>query len=272
VVRLDFAKGHGTQNDFVIVRDRHNMAPMTPDLVRRICDRHAGIGGDGLVRAVKAVHMPDWQGDPDIWFMDYRNADGSPAEMCANALRVFVRYLLEEDLAPHGEVRVATRSGSSTVWETFGGMLRCEMGPVDVGAATWLDVPGRRLEAVAVDVGNPHAVALLPSGLAPCDIDLCQAPKFDAARFPQGVNAEFVRIERPGHVTMRVFERGAGETRSCGTGAVASAAVARQAGAEGAAVTVDVPGGRLKVDFDEHQAYLTGPAVIVARGELTLPD
>ena len=273
MIRLAFAKGHGTENDFIVVMDRHNMAPMTPEIARRICDRHAGIGGDGIVRAVKAEHIPQWDGDPDVWFMDYWNADGSLAEMCGNGLRVFVRYLLEEDVVPRGEIYIGTRAGRRVVWEEPSGALRVEMGQVAVGEATWLEAGGRRFDAVAADVGNPHAVALLPPEVDLSALELFDAPVFDAGRFPQGVNAEFVRPVADGHLSMRVFERGVGETRSCGTGVVAAAAVTRQlTDRSRSAYRVDVPGGRLRVDFDGSSAYLTGPAVIVARGELTLPD
>lgn len=273
MTRLAFAKGHGTENDFIVIRDRQNMAPLTPAAVRRICDRHAGIGADGLVRAVKAEYMPEWRGDPDLWFMDYWNPDGTLAEMCGNGLRVFVRYLIEEGLVPRPEVYIATRAGRRIVWEQPGGALRTEMGPAQVGDATWLSAGGQRFTAWGVDVGNPHAVALLPPDVAVGDIDLRQAPVFDRQRFPRGVNAEFIQLAGDGHLIMRVYERGAGETRSCGTGVVAAAAATRQqvdAGGRDSYI-VDVPGGRLRVDFDGDMTYLTGPAVIVARGELILP-
>ncbi|MCL2465481.1 MAG: diaminopimelate epimerase [Micrococcales bacterium] len=269
---LSFAKGHGTENDFIVIRDRHNLAPLTPELVRAICDRHAGIGSDGLVRAVKAGCIPEWSGDPSLWFMDYWNPDGSLAEMCGNALRVFVRYLIEEDLVPRSEVPIATRAGLRTVWEQPGGALRTAMGPVAVGQPTWVEAGGARFEAMSANVGNPHAVAVLPAGADLDGIDLRDGVVFDTALFPEGVNTEFVRVVGPGHIKLRVFERGAGETRSCGTGVVASAAVARRQTGNDGPWTVDVPGGRLSVDFDGAEAFLTGPAVIIARGDLVMPD
>jgi len=267
---LAFAKGHGTENSFVVILDRHKTVSLTPELVRDICDRHRGVGVDGLVRAVKAEHIPEWSGDQDIWFMDYWNPDGSYAEMCGNGLRVFVRFLLEEGLVA-GDIKIGTRAGLRMAWERPGGLLRCEMGPVGLGAETWLETSGRRLVARAVDVGNPHAVVVLPNDVSLADVDLRQAPMYDAEVFPKGVNAEFVMIG-PDRLSMRVFERGAGETRSCGTGVVAAAAVAADlAGlAEASTWTVDVPGGRLQVELTGKQSYLIGPAVIVARGELTL--
>jgi len=248
------------------------MAPLTPQIVRQMCDRHAGIGSDGIVRAVKAECMPEWKGDPDLWFMDYWNPDGSLAEMCGNGLRVFVRYLIEEDLVPRPEMAIATRAGLRTVWEQPGGWLRVGMGPAAIGVPTWVQADGQRFSAVSVSVGNPHVVAMLPDG---CDLDgisLWGGVSFDPAVFPQGVNAEFVRLTGEHSLRLRVFERGAGETRSCGTGAVAAAALAHHLEGSDAAWTVDVPGGRLRVDFDDEQAYLTGPAVIVARGDWIMPD
>ena len=270
--RLSFAKGHGTENDFIVIRDRHNMTPLTPEMVRWICDRHAGVGSDGLMRAVKAERMPEWTGDPNLWFMDYWNPDGSLAEMCGNGLRVFVRYLMEEDLVPRSEVVIATRAGLRTVWEQPGGWLRVGMGPATIGEPTWVKAKKQRFDAVKVSVGTPHVVAMLPDDFDLADIKLWSGVSFDAAVFPSGANAEFVKVIGDHQLQMRVFERGAGETRSCGTGVVAAATVARHLAGGDAPWTVDVPGGRLRVDFDAEQAYLTGPAVIVARGDLIMPD
>jgi len=272
MTRLSFAKGHGTENDFIVIRDRHNMTPLTPAMVRSICDRHTGVGADGLVRAVKAGSVPGWAGDPDIWFMDYWNPDGSLAEMCGNGLRVFVRYLIEEDLVPRTSAPIATRAGLRTVWEQPGGGLRLSMGPVEIGAPTWVEAGGQRFDAVHVQVGNPHAVALLPAGAGVETVDLHRAPLFDEEAFPEGVNIEFIQLVAASHLRLRVYERGAGETRSCGTGAVASAALMRRRFGEEGPWVVEVPGGRLRVDFDGDEAFLTGPAVIVARGDLIMPD
>ncbi|MCL2782386.1 MAG: diaminopimelate epimerase [Propionibacteriaceae bacterium] len=269
---LAFAKGHGTENDFVVIRDRQNMVPPTPELVRQICDRRTGVGADGILRAVKAQYIPEWQGDPDVWFMDYWNNDGSIAEMCGNGLRVFVRYLIEEDLVPRMEAAIGTRAGLRTVWEQPSGALRAEMGSAVVGQQTWVGVGDRRFDATSVNVGNPHVVVILPSDVALNDLDLQQAPSIDQQCMPQGANAEFVHITGPNQFTMRVFERGVGETRSCGTGVVAAAAAVRNATATSDVFNVQVPGGRLRVEFSGGQAYLTGPAIIVARGNLTLPD
>jgi diaminopimelate epimerase len=272
---LSFAKGHGTMNDFVLLVDRTGMTTLSEADVRFLCDRRLGIGGDGVLRAVKARHIPEWEGNPDLWFMDYRNADGSYAEICGNGLRVFVRYLREEDLVPRHEVFVATRAGQRAVWELTDGRLRATLGPVTADPdPTWVSLGGPRWPATPVDVGNPHAVVLLEHAADLGLLDLSRAPSFDGGRFPDGVNVEFVAPVGERHLQMRVFERGVGETYSCGTGTAAAVAAYAMAtaGEMVGEYTVDVPGGRLSVEFADGHAYLTGPAVIVARGDVCLPD
>ena len=270
--RLAFAKGHGTQNDFVVIPDRHNMTPLSPAAIACICDHHTGLGADGLIRAVKAAHMREWDGDPDLWFMDFWNPDGSPAQMCGNGLRVLARYLIEEDLAPRPVMQIATRAGLRTVWEQPGGVLRTGMGQALVTGPTWAKVAGRGFDAVGVDVGNPHVVVALPDDVSLESLDLREAPQIDDQRFTSGANVEFWQQDGQDRLNMRVFERGAGETRSCGTGVVAVAIARRSQTGLDNPQTVQVPGGRLGVDFDGQEAYLTGPAVIVAHGELVVPE
>jgi diaminopimelate epimerase len=273
VRRWRFSKGHGTQNDFVVLLDRENALHPSDDDVRWLCDRRAGIGGDGLLRVVLARHVPEWDGDPGLWFMDYRNADGSVAQMCGNGVRVFVRYLLDEGLASGPDVDVATRAGLKPASVLLDGRVRVGMGTVAVGTGpvrvTTAD--GSAYDATPVDVGNPHAVGF---GTRIGGLDLTRAPAWEpTGTFPEGVNLEFVEPVGERHVAMRVFERGVGETRSCGTGTVAAAVAARaREGSGDGTWTVDVPGGRVEVELDGDQAFLTGPAVIVAHGEVTLPS
>ncbi|WP_392508524.1 diaminopimelate epimerase [Naumannella halotolerans] len=267
-----FAKGHGTHNDFVIINDRHGMYDPDSADVRFLCDRHGGIGGDGVLRVVRARYVKDWDGDPDLWFMDYRNADGSIAEMCGNGVRVFARYLVEEGLAMGESLPIATRAGLRTARFVHQDQVAVEMGPVVVrDAGVKVELAGERWPALSVDVGNPHAVVEV-SDLS--TLDFYFAPTwFPSEAFPEGVNVEFVRSVRPGHIAMRVFERGVGETQSCGTGTVAAAAAAAQR--DGTGIThwrVDVPGGTVRVDLRPDGSTLTGPAVIVARGEVFLPN
>ena len=130
--RWSFSKGHGTENDFVLLLDREAMLDIGPAEVRYLCDRRAGIGGDGLLRAVLAKHVDGWEGDGSLWFMDYRNADGSIAEMCGNGARVFARFLADEGLASGPMVPIATRSGLRETTLLPDGRVRVAMGPVTV--------------------------------------------------------------------------------------------------------------------------------------------
>jgi diaminopimelate epimerase len=274
--RWSFTKGHGTENDFIVILDRESMLDLGSAEVRFICDRRAGIGADGLLRAVLAKHVDGWDGDGALWFMDYRNADGSIAEMCGNGIRVFVRFLLEQNLVSGPIVGIATRSGLRVARALPDGRIRASMGPVTVGNR-WVVVTtadGADFKALTADVGNPHAVSFVNNldGLR-----LHAAPHWDPLEeFPQGVNLEFVRQIGPQHISMRVYERGVGETRSCGTGTVAAAAVTQALDQDQPELPVtyrvDVPGGSVEVELTSDQAYLTGPAVLVAYGELAVPD
>ncbi|MCT1459091.1 diaminopimelate epimerase [Aestuariimicrobium sp. p3-SID1156] len=272
---INFTKGHATLNDFVVLVDRHDTTPLSVEDVRLICDRHGGIGADGLLRAVKSEHMPDWDGDPELWFMDYRNADGSIAEMCGNGTRLFARYLVDNDLAEGPDVQIGTRAGLRNLHLHADGSVSTQMGivrllddPVEVtlGRDTW---PARK-----VDVGNPHAVVMLPPGVRVNELDLSQAPTWSPVdAFPEGVNVEFMEVADDHHLAMRVHERGVGETLSCGTGTVATAAAhAAAAGTGDGEYRVDVAGGVLHVTLQGAEATLRGPAMVVARGELQLPD
>lgn len=266
-----FSKGHGTENDFVTVVDRHNLlAPSTED-VTYLCDRRRGIGADGFLRAVKAEHMPEWDGEPALWFMDYRNADGSIAEMCGNGIRVFAMHLARQGLIGSTTASIATRAGVKDIEFVTPDLVRVDMSSVGRLPDSTVRHGGRDWTATGIDVGNPHAVCRVEDLDA---LDLTVAPGIDDAVYPKGANVEFVRVIGDHHLRMRVHERGVGETRSCGTGTVAAAAAARLwAEEEGdSRWRVDVPGGTLAIDFYQGSVYMTGPAVIVAEGEVTLPD
>ncbi|MFI8105250.1 diaminopimelate epimerase [Streptomyces sp. NPDC086023] len=278
IAQLSFLKGHGTENDFVIIPDPDNAVDLPPSAVARICDRRAGIGGDGLLHVVRSAEHPEARAMADVaeWFMDYRNSDGSVAEMCGNGVRVFARYLRHAGYAGEGELAVATRGGVKTVRLTADGDVTVSMGravlpegevTVSVGERSW--------PATNVNMGNPHAVAFVDD-LADAG-NLHAAPPFSpASAYPTGVNVEFVVDRGPRHVAMRVHERGSGETRSCGTGACAVAvATARRDGADPAVTgttatyTVDLPGGTLVIaEHPDGEIEMTGPAVIVAEGEI----
>jgi|SRR5215469_4781565 len=273
---MRFAKGHGTGNDFIVVPDLDDRLELGPDVVRRLCDRRTGIGADGLLRVVAGVQVrevtskPRDGGSAAPWFMDYRNSDGSFAEMCGNGIRVFARYLLNHGLETGPELTIETRAGVRVVREEPDGTLTADMGAVTVGRAGWAVISGRRYTGHAVTVGNPHLVCLVGKLLE--DIDLTEPPEVDTAMFPDGVNVEVARKVGDHAIEMRVHERGSGETLSCGTGAVAAAAAAAAAVGEWPGTgsppwQVDVPGGRLVVAPSTTTSLLTGPAVIVAEGD-----
>ncbi|GAA4990763.1 diaminopimelate epimerase [Actinopolymorpha pittospori] len=276
---LQWVKGHGTENDFVLVLDPDGTA--YPDLdatiVRELCDRRRGIGADGVLRVVRTSATDDGRryADAAEWFMDYRNADGSIGEMCGNGVRVFVRFLLERGLVEGtSEVPVATRAGVKPVRLEPDGQLTVGMGPATFPESSGLTISagGRSWPAVAVDMGNPHAVAMVDDLTDPGA--LLDPPVWTPAEvFPKGVNAEFAVRRGDHHVAMRVHERGVGETRSCGTGACAVAARVAAADGVGTPVTyrVDVPGGTLSIGLRaDGEVELTGPAELTVRGEFDL--
>jgi diaminopimelate epimerase len=293
-----FVKGHGTENDFVLLHDPEGDLELSASTVARLCDRRAGIGGDGLIRVVRSRALPDGNGQDAEWFMDYRNADGSPAQMCGNGTRVFAAYLAAAGLITlpdGGAVRIGTRAGVKAV-RRAGASYVTDLGPwflpggADAAASgadgevsvtgTPLAAPGAALPALSVDVGNPHTVVALPGADHLAAADLRTVPVV-TPRPSEGSNVELVvplhdATARVGHLAMRVHERGVGETRSCGSGVVAAAVAARAWGGEQAPSvwTVDVPGGRLTVTLPEgtlvagESAELAGPAVLGVAGML----
>ena len=267
---MRFAKGHGTGNDFVILPDPDGVLPLTPAFVAALCDRRRGIGADGVLRVVRSAAHPDAPVDAAEWFMDYWNADGSHAEMCGNGVRVYARYLVDAGLAG-SSFTLATRSGVVPV--VLGEEISAGMPLPKLYAAGGASVSGRDFAGTAVDVGNPHLVCAVDTPTLDA-LDLSGPPSVDPLIFPGGVNVEFAAAGSPPagadlYRRMRVFERGSGETMSCGSGACAVAAVALDhAGLEGGVVVVDVPGGRLTVTATATECWLAGPAVIVAHGDI----
>jgi diaminopimelate epimerase len=265
---VQFCKGHGTENDFVVLPDPDAALDLTPARVAALCDRRRGLGADGVLRVVRWDAL-DASAAPGVtWFMDYRNADGSIAEMCGNGVRVFARYLVHAGLVDADEFAIGTRGGIRTV-RFEGDDVAVGMGPAVVGEASTASVDGRAFPGIAVDMGNPHLACVTDVPIA--SLDLTTPPGHDPALFPHGVNVEFVSpLNGDAAVSMRVHERGVGETRSCGTGTVAAVVAAlREAGREAGTVAVSAPGGRLRVTVDRAGTTLTGPAVLVAQGELS---
>ena len=252
--------GHGTRNDFVLLFDPDDQITVDADQVARICSRTDGVGSDGFIRITKRDSK---------WFMDYRNQDGSIAEMCGNGIRVMARYLVERGHQGEGIFAINTRAGMKYLAVPADADISVNMGHIEeiyddvtvkIGEQTW--------SAIHVDIGNPHAVVFVDD-LASIG-DLKTAPEVDGD-YPDGVNVEFVTFLSNGELAMRVYERGVGETQSCGTGtcAVALAATIHQGKKLPSRWVINPPGGQLIVDIDPHSnATLIGPAVLVNDIEL----
>lgn len=290
-------KAHATGNDFVVYLDEDGMHEPTADEVRFLCDRHFGIGGDGLIRLAHPQSVSDVNerqiadcaaGDAD-WFMDYRNADGSLAEMCGNGTRAITLFAQRQGIAdqPGGKpFRLGTRAGVK-VLTSLGDVpgLGKDVFQVEMGAWKRGDVDGYEVtipgtsgsaRGTFVDMGNPHVVAVLEDAFASLpnveDLDLATKPVV-APEIPSDQNVEFVRIDEQsegddaGEATMRVNERGCGETLSCGTGLCATAITLRaKTGIDH--WTITVRGGTLRVDVTDEDVKLTGSATIVGKIEL----
>jgi diaminopimelate epimerase len=279
-----FAKGHGTQNDFVLLPDPEVLLSLTPSAVAALCDRRRGLGADGVLRVTSAEaalaagvfdRLPDGVASGD-WYMDYRNADGSIAQMCGNGVRVFAHYLRVMGLESRDEFVVGSLAGPRPVvlhqWDDTTADVTVEMGKTNQLGTGEAIVGGRQFAGLAIDVGNPHLACVDPDltldDLAALDV---AAPvSFDHTQFPDGVNIEVLTAPLDGVVSMRVHERGVGETRSCGTGTVAAAVAALAAsGSATGALQVRVPGGEVTVTVTDASSYLRGPSVLVAHGELS---
>ena len=272
---MDWLKGHGTENDFLLLPDHtgQRYGDLDPGLVAGLCHRRRGVGADGVLRVIQSSAYADpaaqaASGEAE-WFMDYRNADGSTAQMCGNGLRVFALHLAEAGLVdPSQPVRIGTRAGARTVRFADGDRIVVDMGQPRVGGEVKVAVSTRNWPALSVDLGNPHAVAFVDD-LAEVGA-LSQPPSYDPADFPDGVNVEFAVHRGPGRLGLRVHERGVGETRSCGTGACAAVVAAALVQHRPAAYEVEMPGGPLGVVWREDgNVELSGTARIVARGEFT---
>ncbi|NBR64889.1 MAG: diaminopimelate epimerase [Actinobacteria bacterium] len=291
MTKVKFTKGQGTGNDFVLVLDEAGTLELSAEQVSKICNRNFGIGADGLIRVVPSALIPEGKASLEeeataTWFMDYRNADGSIAEMCGNGVRVFARFLTEKGLVdlPDGQVlHIGTRAGVRDIQRNKAGFA------VDMGRwrpeteevlvkAHGLDVsrPGQ-----GINVGNPHVVVALASTEELTSLDLFKEPVVEP-KPDKGTNVEFVVPADPlvvngvGRITMRVYERGVGETLSCGTGIVAAALATRLwAGTEAPNQwSVEVPGGTLGVrmfatEEGEHVG-LSGPAELSFEGEVEI--
>ncbi|MHA3683961.1 diaminopimelate epimerase [Leucobacter sp. HY1908] len=287
---LRFTKGHGTGNDFVLFTDPDGAVELTRDRVRALCDRHTGVGADGVIRAVRSRALPEGaavlEEEPEAeWFFDVWDADGTPSPMCGNGIRVYAHYLISEGLvAPErtDTLPIGTRAGVRDVLAGASGYTvdlgRWRLAGEPLVSARGLYVPRPGL---AVDLGVRHVVTALANASELEAVDLTQSPKLDTddtANFEFVVPDEQLVKNGVARIKMRVHESGAGETRSCGTGAAAAALAFRHWG--GADMphhwAIEVPGGRLSVRMfptqEGEHVSLSGPAELVYAGEIELPS
>jgi diaminopimelate epimerase len=276
---MHFAKYHGTGNDFVMLSDVDDEIKLTPTLVRELCDRRFGIGADGVIRIAPSSSGGDF-------FMDYVNSDGSIGEMCGNGIRCLAVFARDHGLTARDRIAVETRAGLKIVEVSDAG-VSVDMGaPIFAPASIpvrWegadalhakIELPHEMIELACLSMGNPHAVAFVddPSVVPVRHL----GPLIERhAAFPNGTNVEFVRIVGPGHIEMRVWERGSGETLACGTGAAAAAVAARVLRDTDSCVTVSLPGGDVAVEWrgslaESSSVFLTGPAQRVFEGHIDI--
>ena len=287
---MRISKYHGTGNDFVMVEDLDGALDLSPAFVAAACDRHRGVGGDGLIRILQG----DRDGGPGAdFFMDYVNADGRPAEMCGNGIRCLAKYVFDRGLTTATELAVDTRDGLKRltlhVDRATGGVreVTVDMGqptleraavpmaggqPGDRFTLSPLDAAGRTWTASAVSMGNPHCVLFLDEGddLSSIDVPGVGRTIEYLPLFPNRTNVEFVTVPDGSRLRIRIWERGVGETLACGTGACAALVAAAAGGLTGRSAQVEVPGGVLRVDWrDDDRVLLSGPATFVFDAELS---
>lgn len=276
---MRFAKWQGIGNDFVMLADPDDSLTLSAEVVRALCDRRTGIGGDGVIRVAPGADGTDL-------FMDYVNSDGSIGEMCGNGIRCLALFAVQQGLADKDELKIGTRAGTKVVW-IDGDRVRVDMGPPIFDPkqvpVVWpgsealhakITLEDRTVEAACIGMGNPHAVLFVDE---PDDVDVALlGPRIEwNPLFPNGTNTEFIKVESSKLVRMRVWERGSGETLACGTGAAAVAVVARLMGGADESLTVSLPGGDLELEWagsldDEKSVFMTGPAVESFSGEVDL--
>lgn len=266
--RLTFLKGQATLSDFVIIEDHHGMQELSAQFVRQLCDRRGGIGADGVLRVVRAGQVKGWTGDPGLWYMDARRSNGDVADDCGNGLRLFARYLMNEQLVSGGRFAVATGTGTHEIRVARGGMVSVNLGTASVLKQTAeVGVGSKVLPATVIDVGGTQLVCFVEPGALEA-LDVNHAPLvLPVENTPDWEAASFLHVEAPDRLRARVHKRHVGEVVSCGVAAVAAVAAHRQAHAGPTSVSVDMPGGTLQVDCRRSGVWLTGPAVINMRGE-----
>lgn len=263
---MRFEKWQGTGNHHVVVEREQIPRPMDAAWARRLCDPHTGIGADGVLE----VSWQDGHPRMTVW-----NADGSLAENCGNGIRIVARYLADAGRLPDDGV-VLTGDEVTRVRVRDDGLVAVQMGRARFPAGErreLLDAAGTPLSFIEVSMGNPHAVIEIPPEVDPAAAMRRHGPEVEVdPRFPDRVNAEFVRLDGPAEATVHVWERGVGPTMACGTGACAVAAALVRTRGMTSPLTVHLPGGDLTVAVgDDLDVVMTGPAQRVYRGEMEDP-
>jgi diaminopimelate epimerase len=256
---MRFWKWHALGNSYLLVERDARGGPLDPDRVRRLCDLRRGIGADGVLEVLAAE---DGRAAIAIW-----NPDGSVAGFSGNGSRIAAAWLARRDGVSQVVVEVGPRSYPATLRED--GLIAMAVGDVEVGEIETVELGDERIELTTVSLGNPHAVVRVePSREALLRL----GPRLEThSRFPERTNVQLVRVDGPGEVTVAVWERGAGETSSSGSSAVAVASAAITNGWCESPVTVHMPGGDLRVELDgENRITLVGPAEEICVGELRL--
>lgn len=264
---MHLSKHHGLRNDFFVVLDAHDVAPVDvgPELARRLCDRRAGLGADGLIHGAR----PDDGSDADV-VMHLWNADGGRAEMSGNGIRCLAQAVALAAGRSEGTVIIDSDTGRRELQIAPGSrpdemQVAADLGVVGPGpgmAEAPLPVATRRV--ATADLGNPHIVGLLDDTIALDSVDLATIGPAVEAHYADGINLELIRMAGPDSIELRVWERGAGITEACGTGACAAAHLAHEWGMVGDAVAVHMPGGSVTVELRDGRAVLSGPTVLVA--------
>lgn len=269
-----FAKGQATLNDFIVVNDRHGLLSPSREDVQFLCNRRAGVGADGLLRAIKASHVPGWDGPGEVWYMDARSADGAESDFGGNGLRVFVRYLRDAGLVASDMVKVGTRHGLRSAEILPDGRIRTQMGSVRTAGVADVRCDDETFVGLCVFVDDNLHVVCQADHLGTIDPNETRGVVAGQLSSPLR-NVEYAQSTGANRLKIKAWEAGIGETVSIGSGAVAAAA-ARRAELDDEPdeyrCKVDVPGGHLEVVFEGNDAALIGPAMLVARGEVLLPD
>ena len=262
-MKLAFTKMHGAGNDFVVLDYSGREFDLSPEQLRRLADRHRGVGCDQIL----VVQKPD-DGAADFRYRIF-NADGGEVEQCGNGARCFVKFVHARGLTRKPEIQVQTLGGTIRPRLEADGEVTVDMGQPSKPSVEKLTVHGRQIEAVILSMGNPHAVQVVPD-VASAPVTT-QGPMLEVhPRFPNRVNAGYMQVLGRQHIALRVWERGAGETLSCGTGACAAVVAGITRGLLDSPVQVDTRGGTLTIAWagGDNPVSMKGPAVTVFEGTI----